>query len=393
MLQTRNAKRPAQAAVRFAVDAVERGAADQGRGDLRRSTPASLDALLHPTFDPSADYEVLARGVGASPGAAKGEIVFTAADAVEAAAERARRDPRAAVHRGRRRRRLPRRAGHPHQRGRQGLARGARRARDGAPGGRAAPRRSRSTSSANGDPRRRHEVVAEGDLIAIDGTTGDVTIDDVPLVGARGRRRTSSRCSRGPTRSARSACAPTPTRRRTPAGARVRRRGHRPVPHRAHVHGRGPPAEDARDDHGRRPRRTARAALDELLPAPAGGLRGPVRGDGGPAGDDPPARPAAARVPARTARGAARARARPRSSARRRRRRSSARSTGCAALEEANPMLGTRGCRLGILYPEIYEMQVEAIMRAAQAVRERIGRGPARRDHDPARRLRAASSS
>ena len=39
-------------------------------------------------------------------------------------------------------------------------------------------------------------------------------------------------------------------------------------------------------------------------------------------------------------------------------------------------MLGTRGCRLGILYPEIYEMQVEAIMRAAAAVRERSGKAP-----------------
>ena len=48
------------------------------------------------------------------------------------------------------------------------------------------------------------------------------------------------------------------------------------------------------------------------------------------------------------------------------------------ALEEVNPMLGTRGVRLGILHPEIYEMQVEAIMRAARAVRERIGRGAAR---------------
>jgi pyruvate,orthophosphate dikinase len=45
-------------------------------------------------------------------------------------------------------------------------------------------------------------------------------------------------------------------------------------------------------------------------------------------------------------------------------------------LSETNPMLGTRGCRLGILYPEIYEMQVSAIMRAAKAVRERTGRAP-----------------
>src|SRR5439155_9958064 len=45
-------------------------------------------------------------------------------------------------------------------------------------------------------------------------------------------------------------------------------------------------------------------------------------------------------------------------------------------LEEANPMLGTRGCRLGILHPEIYEMQVKAIVGAALAARERTGRAP-----------------
>src|SRR5207253_7773838 len=45
-------------------------------------------------------------------------------------------------------------------------------------------------------------------------------------------------------------------------------------------------------------------------------------------------------------------------------------------LEEANPMLGTRGCRLGILYPEIYEMQVRAILLAARAVQDRAGQAP-----------------
>src|SRR3984885_13016312 len=81
MLQTRNAKRPAQAAVRFAVDA---GLLNRERA-LMTIDPDSLDALLHPTFDPKAKFEVLASGVSASPGAAKGEIVFTAAEAVEAA--------------------------------------------------------------------------------------------------------------------------------------------------------------------------------------------------------------------------------------------------------------------------------------------------------------------
>ena len=81
MLQTRNAKRPAQAAVRFAVDAVAEGLLTQAQA-LATIDAESLDALLHPTFDPQADYTVLARGVAASPGAAKGAIVFTAAEAV-----------------------------------------------------------------------------------------------------------------------------------------------------------------------------------------------------------------------------------------------------------------------------------------------------------------------
>ena len=89
MLQTRNAKRPAQAAVRFAVDAVAEGLLDTRAGASRRSTPTALDALLHPTFDPGAEFEVLAQGVPASPGAAKGAIVFTAADAVARGGRRA----------------------------------------------------------------------------------------------------------------------------------------------------------------------------------------------------------------------------------------------------------------------------------------------------------------
>ncbi len=86
MLQTRSAKRPAQAAVRFAVDAVGEGLLDRAAA-ISTIDPYTLDALLHPTFDPSVEYEVLATGVAASPGAAKGEMVLSAAEAVSAAAE------------------------------------------------------------------------------------------------------------------------------------------------------------------------------------------------------------------------------------------------------------------------------------------------------------------
>jgi pyruvate,orthophosphate dikinase len=86
ILQTRGAKRHARAAVRFAVDAVEEGLQDR-EGALETIDPTALDALLHPTFAPGAAYEKLADGKGASPGAAKGELVFTAREAIGRAAE------------------------------------------------------------------------------------------------------------------------------------------------------------------------------------------------------------------------------------------------------------------------------------------------------------------
>ena len=86
MLQTRDAKRPAQAAVRFAFDAVEEGLLDKVEAMLTIDAER-LDALLHPAFARDADFEVLTKGVAASPGAATGAIVFTADDAVAAGRE------------------------------------------------------------------------------------------------------------------------------------------------------------------------------------------------------------------------------------------------------------------------------------------------------------------
>src|SRR6201994_2813855 len=179
MLQTRNATRPAQAAVRFAVDAVNEGLLSRERA-VQTIDPDSLDALLHPTFDPKADYEVLASGVNASPGAAKGEIVFTAADAVAAAdegrdvilvrpftdaedvagffaakgiltSEGGKASHAALVARG---------MGRPAVVGAQALSIDL----------------TARTVSVDGPS------LHEGDAIAIDGTKGQVTVDDVPLV-------------------------------------------------------------------------------------------------------------------------------------------------------------------------------------------------------------------
>jgi len=83
MLQTRTGKRTAKAAVKIAVDMVEEGLIDKETA-INRVDPEQLDQLLHPSFDEEADKEVLATGINASPGAAVGEVIFTADEAVEA---------------------------------------------------------------------------------------------------------------------------------------------------------------------------------------------------------------------------------------------------------------------------------------------------------------------
>lgn len=80
MLQTRTGKRTAQAALRIAVDMVREKLIDREEA-VRRIDPAQLDQLLHPSFEESAGKKVLARGLPASPGAAVGQVVFNAEDA------------------------------------------------------------------------------------------------------------------------------------------------------------------------------------------------------------------------------------------------------------------------------------------------------------------------
>ncbi|GLI37435.1 pyruvate, phosphate dikinase [Geobacter hydrogenophilus] len=83
MLQTRNGKRTAKAAIKVAVDMVKEGLIDEKTAVLRVS-PSQLDQLLHPSLDPKAPRTIIAKGLPASPGAASGEVVFTA-DEAEAA--------------------------------------------------------------------------------------------------------------------------------------------------------------------------------------------------------------------------------------------------------------------------------------------------------------------
>ncbi|HEY8582149.1 MAG TPA: pyruvate, phosphate dikinase, partial [Capillimicrobium sp.] len=178
MLQTRNAKRPAQAAVRFAVDAVSEGLLTREQA-IATIDAEKLDALLHPTFDAAAEYAVLARGVAASPGAAKGTIVFTAAEAVERGGAEdvilvrpfTEADDVAGFH----------------------AAKGILTSEGGKASHAALVARGMGVPAVTGasaveidleagEARVGDTVLRAGDAIAIDGTTGSITLDDVPLV-------------------------------------------------------------------------------------------------------------------------------------------------------------------------------------------------------------------
>jgi len=87
MLQTRTGKRTAAAALKIAVDLVDEGMITQEEA-IKRLDPNQLNQLLHPMLDPKADKNVIAKGLPASPGAAVGKVVFTADDAYDWAQNR-----------------------------------------------------------------------------------------------------------------------------------------------------------------------------------------------------------------------------------------------------------------------------------------------------------------
>ena len=179
MLQTRSAKRHARAAVRFAVDAVDEGLLTPAQA-IATIDADRLDALLHPTFDAAAGYDVVARGVAASPGAAKGEIVFTADAAVEANA-----DGRDVI--------LVRPFTEAEDVAGFHAARGVLTSEGGKASHAALVARGMGRPAVTGASevdidvhagvvRIGPHVLHAGDRIAIDGTAGAVTLDDVPLV-------------------------------------------------------------------------------------------------------------------------------------------------------------------------------------------------------------------
>jgi pyruvate, orthophosphate dikinase len=373
MLQTRSAKRPAQAAVRVAVDMVAEGLLKKPQA-LQRIEASKLEALLKPAFDPSFEYEVLAKGVAASPGAAKGAIVFTAADAVKRAAagddvllvrEFTEADDVAGFH----------------------AAKGILTARGGKASHAALVARGMGKPAVSGAAALEVDVdarvvsvngrrLAEGDLIAIDGTTGKITTDDVPLVEPRiGKhfrtvlewadefRRLGVRAN---------ADSPAEARRARQLGAEGI--GLCRTEHMFMEADRQPKMQRMilADDERHR-----RKALDELLPYQRHDFEGLFRAMKGLPVTirllDPPLHEFLPRKEeliveldrlTRRRRSGSRVKRLERSLQRLR------------ELEETNPMLGTRGCRLGIVFPEIYEMQVRAIIGAAVAVRRRTSAEP-----------------
>ena len=298
MLQTRNAKRPAQAAVRFAVDAVDEGLMTKAEA-IATIDAGTLDALLHPTFAPDAQFDCIARGVAASPGAAKGEIVFTAPDAVAAAA-----DGRAVI--------LVRQFTEADDVAGFHAAKGILTAEGGKASHAALVARGMGRPAVTGaadldidlharELRVGEHVLHEGDLIAIDGSTGQITVDDVPLVtpGVDARfERVLGWCDELRTLGVRAnADSPEDARRAGEFGAEGI--GLCRTEHMFMATDRLPKMQRmvmAEDEAGRQGRARRAAA------APAGGLRGALRGDDGASGRDPAAGSAAARVPARSRR-------------------------------------------------------------------------------------------
>ena len=371
MLQTRNAKRPAQAAVRFAVDAVNEGLLTREEA-LATIDADRLDALLHATFDRDAEYDVLAKGVAASPGAAKGEIVFTAEEAV-AAAENGRdvilvrpfteADDVAGFH----------------------AARGILTSEGGKASHAALVARGMGVPCVSGaadldvdltahELRVNGTVLHEGDRIAIDGSSGIVTTDDVQLVDpdvdpnfeqvlawSDEIRRLGVRTNADTPEDARKA------REFGAEGIGLCRTEHMFMAEERVVKMRAMIMADTEEDR--------RAALADLLPLQQHDFEGLFEEMAGLPVTirllDPPLHeflPGLEEVAQETER--ARIERTPDLDELEKT------LERVHQLQETNPMLGTRGCRLGILHPEIYEMQVAAIIRAARAVLDRSGKAP-----------------
>jgi len=365
MLQTRSGKRTAKAALKIAVDMASEGLITQEEA-IARVDPAALDQLLHPTLDPDAARDVLTKGLPASPGAASGFAVFDSDTAEKRAA-----NGDAVI--------LVRVETSPEDIHGMHAAKGILTARGGMTSHAAVVARGMgrpcvsgagtlSIKANEGVMRVGTREVKEGDLITIDGSTGEVMLGQVPtiqpeLAGDFGTlmewadkvRRLKVRTN-----------AETPLDCRTAREFGAEGIGLCRTEHMFFDAARITAVRQmilAADEKGRR------AALDKLLPEQRkdfteifevmAGLPCTIRLL------DPPLHEFLPHEESEFAEVAAAAGLDVETLRRR-----------AAELHEFNPMLGHRGCRLGVTYPEIYEMQARAIFEAACEVAEKSGAAP-----------------
>ena len=355
LLQTRSAKRTAAAAVRAAVDMADEGLISR-EDAVARIDPAQLDQLLHPMIDPTAEWEVATRGLNASPGAACGAIVLDA----DAAEQRGKAGESVI---------LVRWETTPDDIHGLIQAAGILTAHGGMTSHAAVVARGMGKPCVAGceglsidiDARTitvGDQTLKEGDLLTIDGGTGAVIVGEVPLVAPEVNDDLETILGWGDehrTLKVR-ANADTPE-----DAAKAREFGAQGIglcrtEHMFMAEDRLPVVREmilADNEEGRR------KALDKLLPMQQGdfdaifeamaGLPVTIRLLDPPLHEflPPPEQAADERTRRRI-----------------------------RQLQESNPMLGTRGCRLGLQWPEIYEMQVRAIIRAARAVAKRTGEAP-----------------
>ncbi|MCC6912187.1 MAG: pyruvate, phosphate dikinase [Rhodospirillaceae bacterium] len=357
MLQTRNGKRTAQAGFKIAVDMAREGLISENEA-VRRIDPNQLDQLLHPALDPKAPRQLLARGLPASPGAAAGKIVFTAEDAEDW------------VKRGEKVI-LVRRETSPEDISGMHVSQGILTTRGGMTSHAAVVARGMGTPCVSGagelqvdvhakTMRIRDKILLEGDVITLDGATGEVflgkvatirpelTGDFATLMGwVDGIRRLKVRANAETPLDAETA------RKFGAEGIGLCRTEHmffdaqRILTVRQMIL--------AKDAGGRK------AALDKLLPHQRGdfvklftimeGLPVTIRLL------DPPLHEFLPQTDSEIAEVAAGAGVS----------QESVREV-LARLHESNPMLGHRGVRLGVSHPEIYAMQARAIFEAAVQV-------------------------
>jgi pyruvate, orthophosphate dikinase len=355
LLQTRSAKRTAAAAVKAAVDMVDENLISREEA-VARIDPQQLDQLLHPMLDPTAEWEVAAKGLNASPGAASGKIVLDA-DTAEQRGKAGEKvilvrwettpdDIHGLIH-----------------------AAGVLTAHGGMTSHAAVVARGMGKPCVAGCDALSidfdghaisvgDQTLSEGDMLTIDGGTGAVIVGEVPLVPPQVNDDLETILGWGDEyrRLAVRANADTPDDARKAREFGAQGIGLCRTEHMFMAEDRLPVVREmilAEDEDGRR------AALDRLLPMQQGDFEAIFEAMAGLPVTirllDPPLHEF---LP-------------PLDQAKDERMRRRIRQ-----LQEANPMLGTRGCRLGLQWPEVYEMQVRAIIRAAAAVEDRTGEAP-----------------